>query len=127
MKKLLALVFVLMSLCSATSFAKLPDPTDFFAGKWKIIMIGIPNYGDLTLTTDLVRQDGSLTGSLNIVGDKYNELIQISKIEDNKDKVTIFYTVEGFDVNLELTKVDSDNLKGSLMGMFEAKGVRVKE
>jgi hypothetical protein len=30
-------------------------------------------------------------------------------------------------VNAELTKVDSDNLKGSLMGMFEAKAARVKE
>lgn len=120
-------LIILLFFCSTATFAKFPDPSDFFAGKWKITMVGIPTYGDLTLTTDLVRQDGSLTGSLNIVGDKYNEQIQISKIEDNKDKVTIFYTVEGFDVNLELTKVDSDNVKGSLMGMFEAKGTRLKE
>lgn len=126
MKKLVALVFVLMSLCSATSFAKLPDPTDFFAGKWKFQVLGTPN-GDATFSTDLVRKDGALTGILKIEGDTAAEPIQIAKVEDDKDKVVVYFTIQGYDVNLELTKVDSDNLKGSLMGMFEAKGVRVKE
>jgi hypothetical protein len=126
MKKLVAFVFVLMSLCSATSFAKLPDPTDFFAGKWKIMVAGTPN-GDVTFSTNLVRKDGVLTGQLKIVGDDSLPLVDISKVEDNKEKVVIYFTIQGYDVNAELTKVDSDNLKGSLMGMFEAKGVRVKE
>lgn len=126
MKKLVALVFVLMSLCSATSFAKLPDPTDFFAGKWKIMVAGTPN-GDVTFSTNLVRKDGVLTGQLKIVGDDSLPLVDISKVEDDKEKVVIYFTIQGYDVNAELTKVDSDNLKGSLMGMFEAKGVRVKE
>jgi hypothetical protein len=126
MKKLVALVFVLMSLCSATSFAKLPDPTDFFAGKWKIMVAGTPN-GDVTFSTNLVRKDGVLTGQLKIVGDDSIPLVDISKVEDDKEKVVIYFTIQGYDVNAELTKVDSDNLKGSLMGMFEAKGVRVKE
>jgi hypothetical protein len=126
MKKLVAFVFVLMSLCSATSFAKLPDPTDFFAGKWKIMVAGTPN-GDVTFSTNLVRKDGVLTGQLKIVGDDSLPLVDISKVEDDKEKVVIYFTIQGYDVNAELTKVDSDNLKGSLMGMFEAKGVRVKE
>ncbi len=126
MKKLVAFLFVLMSLCSATSFAKLPDPTDFFAGKWKIMVAGTPN-GDVTFSTNLVRKDGVLTGQLKIVGDDSLPLVDISKVEDDKEKVVIYFTIQGYDVNAELTKVDSDNLKGSLMGMFEAKGVRVKE
>lgn len=126
MKKLFALVFVLTALISTTSFAKLPDPTDFFAGKWKIQVLGTPN-GDATFSTDLVRKDGALTGVLKIVGDAAAEPVQIAKVEDDKDKVVLYFTIQGYDVNVELTKVDSDNLKGSLMGMFEAKGVRVKE
>lgn len=126
MKKLVALVLILMSLCSATSFAKLPDPTDFFAGKWKIMVTGTPN-GDVTFATNLVRKDGALTGQLKIVGDDSLPLVEIAKIEDSADKVVLYFTIQGYDVNTELTKVDSDNLKGSLMGMFEAKGVRVKE
>jgi hypothetical protein len=126
MKKLVAFVFVLMSLCSATSFAKLPDSTDFFAGKWKIMVAGTPN-GDVTFSTNLVRKDGVLTGQLKIVGDDSLPLVDISKVEDDKEKVVIYFTIQGYDVNAELTKVDEDNLKGSLMGMFEAKGVRVKE
>ena len=68
MKKLFALVFVLTALMSTTSFAKLPDPTDFFAGKWKIMVLATPN-GDATFSTDLVRKDGALTGVLKVVGD----------------------------------------------------------
>jgi hypothetical protein len=126
MKKVFAFVFLFSTMFSVSSFAKLPDPADFFAGKWKILVIGTPN-GDATFSADLIRKDGALTGVLKVVGDATAEPIQIAKVEDDKEKVVIFFTVQGYDVNVELTKVDSDNLKGSLMGMFEAKGVRVKE
>jgi hypothetical protein len=126
MKKFIALVFVLTTLFSTSTFAKKPDPTDFFAGKWKILVAGTPN-GDVTFATNLIRKDGVLTGQLKIVGDDSLPLIDIAKIEDSSDKVVLYFTIQGYDVNTELTKVDSDNLKGSLMGMFEAKGTRVKE
>ena len=126
MKKLFALVIMVTALFSMNTFAKQPDPTDFFAGKWKIMVLGTPN-GDATFATDLVRKDGALTGVLKVVGDVAAEPVQIAKVEDDKEKVVIYFTIQGYDVNVELTKVDADNLKGSLMGMFEAKGVRVKE
>jgi hypothetical protein len=126
MKKFIALVFVLTTLFSTTTFASKPDPTDFFAGKWKIMVMGTPN-GDVTFATNLIRKDGVLTGQLKIVGDDSLPLIDIAKVEEGGDKVNIYFTIQSYDVNAELTKVDSDNLKGSLMGMFEAKAARVKE
>jgi hypothetical protein len=126
MKKFIALVFVLTTLFSASTFASKPDPTDFFAGKWKIMVMGTPN-GDVTFATNLIRKDGVLTGQLKIVGDDSLPLIDIAKVEEGGDKVNIYFTIQSYDVNAELTKVDSDNLKGSLMGMFEAKAARVKE
>jgi hypothetical protein len=75
----------------------------------------------------LIRKDGVLTGQLKIVGDDTLPLIDITKIEDSSDKVVMYFSIQGYDVNTELTKVDTDNLKGSLMGMFEAKAARVKE
>ena len=81
----------------------------------------------MTFATNLIRKDGVLTGQLKIVGDDSLPLIDIAKIEDSSDKVVLYFTIQGYDVNTELTKVDSDNLKGSLMGMYEAKGTRVKE
>ncbi|WP_395767556.1 hypothetical protein [Aquirufa sp.] len=126
MKKFIALVFVLTTLFSTSTFASKPDPTDFFAGKWKIMVMGTPN-GDVTFATNLIRKDGVLTGQLKIVGDDTLPLIDITKIEDSSDKVVMYFSIQGYDVNTELTKVDTDNLKGSLMGMFEAKAARVKE
>jgi hypothetical protein len=126
MKKIIALIFVLTTLFSASAFAKQPDPTDFFAGKWKIMVAGTPN-GDVTFATNLTRKDGVLTGQLKIVGDDSLPLVDIAKVEDDSEKVVLYFTIQGYDVNVELKKVDTDNLKGSLMGMFEAKGSRVKE
>ena len=105
MKKLFALMIMVTALFSTTSFAKQPDPTDFFAGKWKIMVMGTPN-GDATFATDLVRKDGALTGVLKVVGDAAAEPVQIAKVEDDKEKVVIYFTIQGYDVNVELTKVE---------------------
>ena len=126
MRKLFAFVVLLGALISTPALAKNPDPTDFFAGKWKISVSGTPN-GDIVFLTDLVRKDGALTGKLVPQGDAAAEPVELSKVEDDKEKVVLYFTTQGYDVNVELTKVDSDNLKGTLMGMFEAKGIRVKE
>jgi hypothetical protein len=127
MKKLFAFVCLLGALISTPALAKNPDPTDFFAGKWKISVPGTPE-GDLVFSANLVRVDGVLAGKLTMDGAPAEvEPILISKVEESKEKLTLYFSAKGYDVNVELNKVDSDNLKGSLMGMFEAKGTRVKE
>jgi hypothetical protein len=42
------------------------------------------------------------------------------------DKATVYFNTQGYDVNLELNKKDDDHVTGSLMGMFDADGDRVK-
>ena len=51
---------------------------------------------------------------------KYYSLIYLPTI-------VLYFSAQGYDLTLDLTKVDNDNLKGSLMNMFEAKAIRVKE
>lgn len=99
---------------------------DFFAGKWEILIMGTPD-GDAKMNAILVRKDGKLTGELvSAGGDGSKEPIVITQIEEGSDKVNLFFTAQGYDVNLELTKVDEDHLKGQLMNMFDATAVRVK-
>lgn len=100
--------------------------SEFFVAKWEITVAGTPN-GDAKFVTKLERKDGKLSGELSLPADPSSPKIPISNIEESADKIVIYFSAQGYDVNVELTKVDDDNLKGTLMNMFEAKAVRVKE
>lgn len=87
--------------------------------------MGTPN-GDSKFNTTLVRKDGKLTGEL-ATADPAQPKIPITGIEESADKIVIAFSAQGYDIAIDLTKVDDNNLKGGMMnGMFEAKGVRVK-
>jgi hypothetical protein len=71
------------------------------------------------------KKDGKFTG---VVQDTTGaEISKISNVEEAAKTITVFFTAAGYDLSLPLEPVDADNVKGSLMGMFDAKGTRVKE
>jgi cytochrome c len=96
---------------------------DFYAGQWTTTFIGTPQ-GDAELLLNLVRNNGKLEGTIAAKAD--NKAITIDKIEETPEKLTLYFKMMGFDLNLTLEKEDNDNLKGSLMGMFKTKAVRIK-
>ncbi|RZM22118.1 MAG: hypothetical protein EOO88_30415 [Pedobacter sp.] len=99
--------------------------TDFFAGKWEIMIMGTPN-GDAKMVTELVRKDGKLTGELKDPAGT-NPVMPITKVEEGKDKITIYFdTAQAGEIGVELAKVDNDHLKGQLMGMFDSTALRLK-
>lgn len=99
---------------------------DLYAGKWEMLIIGTPN-GDAALTTVLVRKEGKLTGTIIPKTGDQKEEIKISNIEEADGKITLYFTIQDYDVNVLLEKVDDENLKGSLMNMFDVKAKRIKE
>lgn len=123
MKKVSIILIVLFFGIAVKGFSQTEKPADFFAGKWEITFIGTPN-GDGKMVTELVRKDGKLTGKLKPADG--SDAIDITNIEEEAEKMTIFFSTQGYDVSVELSKVDNDNLKGSLMNMFDAKAVRTK-
>lgn len=120
-------IFFLLLILSVTfsTFAQTTPPTDFYAGKWEINVTGTPN-GDSRLVAELVRKDGKLTGQLTNAAEPNAEKIPITSINEDGDKLGMAFTAQGYDVTLDLSKVDEDNLKGTLMNMFDAKAKRVK-
>ncbi|MBL7818386.1 MAG: hypothetical protein JNL70_25470 [Saprospiraceae bacterium] len=98
---------------------------DFYAGKWELSFIGTPQ-GDVKLIAHLSRESGKLTGKLLDATDTEKEPIPISNIEEEENKIVLYFSAQGYDLNVNLEKVDADNLKGQLMNMFEAKAVRTK-
>ena len=98
--------------------------TDYFPGKWNVVVMGTPN-GDAKMTFVFARTDGKLTGAVQDSTGK--ELTKVTQIDEKDKTITAAFTIQSYDVTLTLEPVDADNVKGSLMGMFDDKGVRVKQ
>ena len=96
---------------------------DYFAGKWNVVIKGTPN-GDAKMILVLDKKDTTMTGAIQDTTGA--ETSKIDKIEINEDKATVYFSAQGYDVNLEMTKKDDDHLTGSMMGMFDAEGERIK-
>ena len=124
MKKTFALLTGLFLVClSFSSMAQPKGGPDYFAGKWNTLIKGTPQ-GDVRLLF-VLEKDGS--GLKGVVQDSTgNEMSKIDKVDIAEKSITIFCNIAGYDVNIELTPKDDDNVTGTLMGMFEVEGVRVK-
>lgn len=96
---------------------------DYFNGKWSVLLKGIPS-GDSKMILILENKNDSIAG---VVQDTTGaEISKITKVELKDTEVTLYFTAQGYDVNLLLIKKDDDHVTGSLMSMFDAEGERVK-
>ncbi len=106
--------------------AQASAPADFFAGKWEITVSGTPN-GDVKFVTELVRQEGKLTGEM-VNGADPSGKRTFTKIEESADKLVLYFdSSQAGEIAINLMKVDDDNLKGTLMESFETTAKRIKE
>lgn len=121
-KPSLIIVGLLTSLLLLNTNVYAQTTADFFVGKWNVLIKGTPN-GDARLILVLEMKEDSLTG---VVQDEAgNEITKIDKSEVGEGTATFYFNAQGYDVTLELTKADEDNVTGNLLGMFEAEGARI--
>ncbi|MBI3717954.1 MAG: hypothetical protein HY252_05105 [Sphingobacteriales bacterium] len=114
------LLFLLLSLSAKAQ----KTGADYFAGKWSVLIKGTPG-GDAKMIVVLTKKDSALTGV--ILDTTGAQTSKIDKIEVNGNEATIYFNAQGYDVNLVMTKKDDDHFTGSLIGMFDADGERVKQ
>lgn len=127
MKQVSIFFAVLLFGITFQGFSQTTKPSDFFAGKWEISLSGTPA-GDIKWGTNLVRKEGKLTGELADLSDDTKPKRVINKIDENVDEIVIFFTSsQGDEIPLALSKVDSNNLKGTLMDSFPASAKRLKD
>jgi hypothetical protein len=123
MKKLSLIFTVIIGLFMSLN-VNAQAKTDYYPGKWNVLIVGTPN-GDAKITLVLERKDGKLVGAVQDSTGK--EMTKITSMEEKEKTLTAAFTAQGYDVTLVLDPIDEDNVKGSLMNMFDAKGIRVKE
>jgi hypothetical protein len=111
-----ALLFTLKSNAQVTSA--------YYAGKWDVLVKGTPQ-GDAHLIFTLTDSAGAIKGTFTDPETKKET--PLTRAELKEAKLTLYFTVQSYDVSLLLAKKDEDNVTGSLMSMFEATGVRIKK
>lgn len=122
MKKLILIATIVLGVF--VSMAASAQTKDYFPGKWNVTILNTPN-GDAKMTFAFTRKDGKLVGAIqDSTGKAVNKL---NSVEEKDKTITVGFNTQGYDVTLTLEPVDDDHVKGSMMGMFDAKGVRVKE
>ena len=122
MKSLKILISIL--LVFAFSFTVRSQANDFFVGKWNVLVKGLPQ-GDTKMFFILEKKDAQIVGVLQDATGK--QIATLDKVEVNGTTATIYFYAQGYDVNLVLNKKDDDHVTGSMMGMFDAEGERVKQ
>jgi hypothetical protein len=123
MKKLKSILTGLLLLLFVFGAKAQTANADYFAGKWNVLLKGLPN-GDTKMFFVLEKKDTTMTG---VVQDSTGtEVAKIDKVELKENTATVYFSAQGYDVNLAMTKKDDDHVTGNLMGMFDAEGERVK-
>ncbi|MDN3656614.1 hypothetical protein QWZ08_13295 [Ferruginibacter paludis] len=95
----------------------------YFSGSWNVLVKGTPN-GDSKMILVLEKKDSLMTGVVQDSTGK--EMAKISSAELKETQLTVYFTTQGYDVNLVMDKKDEDHTTGSLMGMFDAEADRIK-
>src|ERR1700761_2809997 len=115
----------LMAVILVVIATKVNAQTNYFIGKWDVLVKGLPQ-GDTHMTFNIADSAGHVKGALLDTTTAHKN-IPLTKIEQDGDKITLYFSVQGYDVNLLLAKKDDDHATGSLMGMFDANAIRLKE
>ncbi|TSD65018.1 hypothetical protein FFF34_014095 [Inquilinus sp. KBS0705] len=95
----------------------------YIKGKWDVLIKGTPQ-GDVHFLFTLADSAGTIKGTYTDPETKAE--VPLTKTELKDDKITLYFTIQSYDLSLTLAKKDEDNVTGSLMAMFDATGVRIK-
>ena len=125
MKKIrLFLPVIFLVLLSAGVHAQTKDSTNYFTGKWNILLKGLPQ-GDTKMFVSLEKKDTTYSGT--ILDSTKTEIAKISKVDKKGFTVTLYFIAQGYDVTLFMEKKDEDHVTGNMLNMFDALGERIKD
>ena len=125
MKKVLILsVLFLMASCGVhKKIAK--DP---YVGIYDFTVFEVDNYGDIPVKLTLTKEGEVYTSvmTINRENSSVGEEIEVDATTLEEDVFTIEAYTAGYDIYFELS-IEQNEISGSMMGMFEVSGIRVKD
>jgi len=123
MKKFNVSALIVVALVTLSIKVSAQTPNSYFVGKWDVLIKGTPN-GDAHLLIALADSAGAVKGTYKDI--ESGKDTPFTKVEKKDNGLVLYFTAQGYDLNLPLDKKDEEHIAGSLMGMFAATGVRVK-
>lgn len=124
MKKTLSLsiLFLIASCGVLKNTAK--DP---YVGAFNFTIFEVDNFGDIPVKLTLNKEGEGYTSQMETTGDSQGAgALEINSTTFENGVMTIEAYTSGYDIYFELT-VEGDEISGSMMGMFDIEGTRIKE
>lgn len=123
--KNLTSVFTLVLLMAAVTFAnaQAPASTNFFTGKWEVLVKGTPQ-GDVKLPMSFEVVDGKIVGK--VTNPETQEVANMTSVEIKGEELFAGFSAGGYDLTMVIAKKDDDHFVGKLMDMIEVEGTRLK-
>jgi hypothetical protein len=102
MKK--ATLISLMAVILVVIATKVNAQTNYFIGKWDVLVKGLPQ-GDAHMKFNIADSAGHMKGAMLDTTAAHKD-IPLTKIEQDGDKITLYFSTQGYDVNLLLARKD---------------------
>ena len=125
MKKLLPFIALFVIASCGTQKKVIVDP---YVGIYDVTIFDVPQVGDWPLKL-IIKKDYNgyaaelQTNSADPAASEYLWEVTSTSVDDNM--VYIDATIAAYNLNFELS-IDEDDISGSMMGMFDVEGIRVK-
>ena len=125
MKKLLSFTALFIIASCGTQKKIIVDP---YVGIYDVTIFDVPQVGDWPLKLIIKKDDNGYaaelqTNSEDPAASEYLWEVTSTSVDDNM--VYIDATIAAYNLNFELS-IDEDDISGSMMGMFDVEGIRVK-
>ena len=125
MKKLLVFTALFIIVSCGTQKKVIVDP---YVGIYDVTIFDVPQVGDWPLKLTIKKGDNGYaaelqTNSEDPAASEYLWEVTSTSVDDNM--VYIDATIAAYNLNFELS-IDEDYISGSMMGMFDVEGIRVK-
>ena len=125
MKKLLPFIALFIIASCGTQKKVIVDP---YVGIYDVTIFDVPQVGDWPLKLIIKKDDNGYaaelqTNSEDPAASEYLWEVTSTSVDDNM--VYIDATIAAYNLNFELS-IDEDYISGSMMGMFDVEGIRVK-
>ena len=123
MKKILPLVALLFIVSCGVQKNIKSDP---YVGSYEMTVFEVDNIGDLPLLLDLTKQGDVYTAAISPKEGMQDVEFEVGATKLQDGVFTIGAYAAGYDIYFELT-IDQDAVSGTLMGMFDVEGTRLKK
>ena len=125
MKKLLSFTALFIIASCGTQKKVIVDP---YVGIYDVTIFDVPQVGDWPLKLIIKKDDNGYaaelqTNSEDPAASEYLWEVTSTSVDDNM--VYIDATIAAYNLNFELS-IDEDDISGSMMGLFDVEGIRIK-